>query len=103
MAMLPQPPTKPVTLPGQHGVSGIKKGRKKNITLSHVLKGEDSELRKGRFYNCGCNSGSPLRDAVGSLKKNSSTFGTVYLNQGNPVPNCPNSYASLHARRPSMH
>ena len=37
------------------------------------------------------------------LKKNSSSFGTVYyLNQDNPVPNCPNSYASLHARRPSI-
>ena len=29
--------------------------------------------------------------------------GTVYqMNQENPVPNCPNSYASLHARRPSI-
>ena len=37
------------------------------------------------------------------LEKNSSTFVTVYyLNQDNPVPNCPNSYASLHARRPSI-
>ena len=36
-------------------------------------------------------------------KKNTSAFGTVYyLNQDNPVPNCPNSYASLHARRPTM-
>ena len=33
----------------------------------------------------------------------SSAFGTVYyLNQDNPVSNCPNSYASLHARRPSI-
>ena len=31
------------------------------------------------------------------LGKNSSAFGTVYdLNQDNSVPNCPNSYASLH-------
>ena len=37
------------------------------------------------------------------LEKNSSAFGTVYyLNQDNPVPNCPNSYASLHTRRPSI-
>ena len=37
------------------------------------------------------------------LKKNSSAFGTVYyLNQDNPVPNCPNSYAPLHARRRSI-
>ena len=36
-------------------------------------------------------------------KKYSSDFGTVYyLNQDNPVPNCPNSYASLHARRESI-
>ena len=34
-------------------------------------------------------------------EKNSSSFETVYyLNQDNPVPNCPNSYTSLHARRP---
>ena len=37
------------------------------------------------------------------LKKNSAAFGTVsYLNQDNPVPNCPNSYASLHERIPSI-
>ena len=37
------------------------------------------------------------------VRKNSSAFGTVYyLNQDNPVPNCPNSYASLLARRPSI-
>ena len=37
------------------------------------------------------------------VKKNSSAFGTVYyLNQDNPMPNCPNSYDSLHARRPSI-
>ena len=45
-------------------------------------------------------SGMPL---VLVKKKNSSAFGTVYyLNKDNPVPNCPNSYASLHARRPSI-
>ena len=37
------------------------------------------------------------------LKKNSFAFGAVYyLNQDDLVPNCPNSYASLHARRPSI-
>ena len=37
------------------------------------------------------------------LRKESSAFGTVYYqNHDNPVPNCPNSYASLHARRPSI-
>ena len=45
-------------------------------------------------------SGMPL---VLVKKKNSSAFGTVYyMNQDNPVPNCPNSYASPHARRPSI-
>ena len=34
------------------------------------------------------------------LKKVLIAFGTVcYLNQDNPVPNSPNSYASLHAGR----
>ena len=28
-----------------------------------------SELRKDRAYDCGFNSGSPLRDAVGALNK----------------------------------
>ena len=37
------------------------------------------------------------------LKKNSSSFGTVYyLSPDNTVPNYPNSYASLHARRPGI-
>ena len=31
-------------------------------------KGED-ELLEERAYDYGCNSGTPLRDAVGSLKK----------------------------------
>ena len=36
-------------------------------------------------------------------KKNSSACGTVYyLNQDNPVPNCPNSYAPPNAGRPSI-
>ena len=30
---------------------------------------ERSELRQDRAYDCGCNSGSPLKDAVGSLEK----------------------------------
>ena len=45
-------------------------------------------------------SGMPL---VLITNKNSSAFGTVYyLNEDNPMPNCPNSYAQLHARRPSI-
>ena len=30
---------------------------------------ERSELREDRAYDCGSNSGSPIRDAVGSLRK----------------------------------
>ena len=38
-----------------------------------------------------------------TLKIEHIRLGTVYyLNQDNPVPNCPNSYDSLHARRPSI-
>ena len=45
-------------------------------------------------------SGMPL---VLITNENSSAFGTVYyLNQDNPVPNCPNSCAPFHARRTSM-
>ena len=64
----------------------------------------EAELLEDRAYNYGCNSGTPLRDAVGSLKKkNSSTYGTVYyLNQDNPMPNYPNSYAPPNAGRPSI-
>ena len=36
-------------------------------------------------------------------KNNSSAFGTVYyLNQDNSVPNCLNSYVSLHAFKPNI-
>ena len=66
MTMLPPPPTKPITLHWQRGFSGG--GKKKKSTLSHVLKGE--EWVTGRWaYDCGCNSWSPLRDAIGSFKK----------------------------------
>ena len=56
---------KNIILPWQRGFSGEEK---KKSTLSHVLKGE--EWVTGRSaYDCGCNSWSPLRDAVGSFKK----------------------------------
>ena len=32
-------------------------------------KHQRSELRKDRAYDCGCNSGTPLMDAVGYLRK----------------------------------
>ena len=38
----------------------------------------DAELLEDRAYDYGCNSGTPLRDAVDSLKKTSSAYGTVY-------------------------
>ena len=41
---------------------------KKKSMISHVLRGEKVELRVDRAYDCGCNSGSPLGDVVGSLK-----------------------------------
>ena len=60
MAMLPPPPTKPATLTWQCGFSGG--GKKEEFK-------ERSELREDRAYDSGCNSWSPLRDAVGSLKQ----------------------------------
>ena len=91
------PPTKPITLPSAW-FSRIEKKRE-----SMLIKPRRSELQEDRAYNYGCNSWSPLRDAVGSYKKNSSVVGTIYyLNLDSPVPNYPHSYAPLHARRPCM-
>ena len=101
MAMLPPPPK---TCPD----SVVSAGKEKNIRVPKATYcigiGVSYELQEDRAYDCGCNSGSSLRDSVGSFKKkNSSAFGTVYyLNEDNPVSNCPNSYISLHARRPSI-
>ena len=66
MAILPQPPTKPITLPWQRGFNG---GRKKRRVCKATYLRERSELREDRAYDCGCNSWSPLRDAVGFFKK----------------------------------
>ena len=52
-----------------------------------------NELREYRAYDCGCNSWSPLRDAVGSIRELIHLGTVYYLNQDNPVPNCPSSYA----------
>ena len=75
---------------------GEKKGRKKieeKKEKATYWKGE-AELLEDQAYDYGCNSGTPLSDAVGSFKKKSSSaYGTVYyLNRDNPVPNCANSY-----------
>ena len=65
---------------------------------------ERSELQQDRAYDYGWNSGSPVRDAVVLIiNKSSSALGIVYyLNLDNPVPNYPNSYIPLHARRLCM-
>ena len=66
--------------------------------------GADRELQENLAYDYGCSSGSPLKHAVAFLSKmNSSVLGIVcYLNRDNPVPNCPNSYASI-ARKETQH
>ena len=107
MAMLPPPPTKPITLPYQLGFSrGEKKMNKKNrgkeekkwkSTLSHVL-----EVRGWVTGRLGLWLWLQLRNfsqwCCWFFKKNSSAYGTVYyLNRDNPVPNCPNSYSPPNA------
>ena len=64
--MLPPPPTKPITLPRQRGFSGG--GKKEEYAKPRTIR-ERTELREDRAYDCGCNSCSALRDAVGSFKK----------------------------------
>ena len=81
-----------------------KKRIKGRVGKDTYWKGE-GELLEDRAYDYGCNSETPLRDAVGSFrkKKNSSAYGTVYyLNRDSPVPNCLNSYAPPNAGRPSI-
>ena len=78
-------------------------GFTKKSTLSHVLNGEKWVTRR---------SGLRLRLLLRISsqwcrwfwKYNSCSFGTVYfLNQDNPVPNCPNSYACLTACKNTKH
>ena len=62
--------------------------------------GKIQNILSNAFMGNGYNLESYLRDAVGSLKNDSSAFGTVYyLNLCNTVPNCPNSYAPQHTVR----
>ena len=65
MAMLPPPPTKPITLPYLSGFSG---GKKEESMLSHIQR-ERSKLQEDRAYKYGGNTGSRLRDAIGSYYK----------------------------------
>ena len=66
ISMLPAPPTKPMTLPWQHGF--CEGGKKEQYTKPHT---EDRKVsyREDWAYDCPCNSGSPLRDAVGSKNR----------------------------------
>ena len=66
-AMLPPALTKPITLPQQRGFIGEGKNES---TLSHVRTvRERSDLQEDWACDYGCNSGSPLGDAVGSYYK----------------------------------
>ena len=67
MAMLPPLSTKPITLPRQCGFSGREKKKSTQSQIPKWVMG--SELWEDWAYNCACNSGSPLMDAIGSLKK----------------------------------
>ena len=49
-----------------------------------------SELREDRAYDCGCNSESPLKDAVGSLRKRTHPSWNIIL----PEPGQPSAQLS---------
>ena len=66
MSVLQPPSPKPITLPWQCGFSGG--GKEEEYAKTHT-KGRVGELREDRAYDRGCNSRSPLSDAVGSLRK----------------------------------
>ena len=57
---------KPIALACQCGFS---EGGKKRTVRQATFERERSELRENRAYDCGCNSGSSLRVAVGFLRK----------------------------------
>ena len=100
MAMLPPPPTKPITLPWQCGFSW---GGKKEEYAKPRTKGTGMPYGKIGLTTVAVTQDLPSGMPLVLKENNSSAFGIVYyLNQDNPVPNCPNSYASLHARRPCM-
>ena len=51
---------------------------------------ERSELREDRAYDCGCNTRSPLMDAIGSLKQELLNFWNSIL----PEPGQPSAQLS---------
>ena len=64
--MLPQSQTKPEILPWQRGFSGGKKWEE--YAKPHTER-RGMRWREDRADDCGCNSRSPVRDAVGSKKE----------------------------------
>ena len=89
MVMLPPPPTKPLALPWQSNLSRV--GKIKS-SLSHLLKWE--EWVTGRSsYDCGCISGSPLREHVDFFfEELILLWKSIFPEQ--QMLSCPNSYAS---------
>ena len=99
MAMLPLPPKKynPAL------TAWFYWRMKKNTECQPTYFRERNWLWEEPACDCVSNSGSPHMDAVGSFKKKSSAFGTAhYLNQDNPMPDCPYSYAPQNERRQSI-
>ena len=100
MAMLPPPPTKPITLPKQRGFTRGEKNKKKNSGQGDK-KGEEyakSRTRRERlsYWKIGFMTMAATQEHLSGMllvllkKKNSSAYGTVYyLNRENLVPNCP--------------
>ena len=88
VAMLPLSLTKPITLLWPCGLVGEEE--KKKYTKPRA-KGRGASYWK-----------ITPQGSVGSSRKRTPPPVEYCLNQDNPVPNCPNSYASLHARRPTI-
>ena len=54
-------------------------------------------LWEDQSYNCGCNSGSPLRDAAGSLEKELIRhWNSILPEPGQPSAELPNSFHMPH-------
>ena len=73
-----------MTLPWQRGFSGgERKKRERYWRERYVLKGE-RWVTEDRAYDCGCNSGSPLRDAVGSKNRTHPPLERILPEPGQP-------------------